>query len=415
MSGHKQRDLYRPTTGGPSSGDVLVYREEFLQRSETFIRDHLVEMPRYRVAALARTVLPNGLRVPGVPLHLTRARTTAGRAVQFAGYRAGADHTRLLDLATRSTLSALKPDLVHAHFGPDAALVARAAVSHGVPLVATFHGFDLTKTPEALRGRMTYEHYLEMGDALFGKLAGIITVSNFLRTKLLARGVDPSRIEVIACGVDTSTVRFVPPPVHGPVLFVGRLTAKKGVDDLIRAAASLPDPPDVVVIGDGPMRSSLEDLASSLRVRVDFRGAATSGEVRAAMANASLVAMPSKRAPSGDAEGLGVVALEAAATGRPVVGYRHGGLPEAVVDGSTGRLVSEGDVRGLAEALEATLSDPTDRARMGAAAREHVSNTFERAPLLARVADVYDRARRTSAATRSRGRASADDGRSASL
>ena len=109
------------------------------------------------------------------------------------------------------------------------------------------------------------------------------------------------------------------------------------------------------------------------------------------MQAASLVAMPSRRAHTGDAEGLGVVALEAAAAGRPVVGYAHGGLPEAVLDGVTGRLVPEGDVAALARALTDLRADPEQMQRYGTAAREHVRATFERSVLLGRIADVYDR------------------------
>ena len=383
---------YRPPADGESGGRVLVYREEFLQPSETFIRDHLLAMPRYSVAALANEVLPRRLEVPGVPLHLTRARGVLGRAVQFAGYRLRAPHDRLVDLATTTTLRRLAPDLVHAHFGPDAAYVARAANRLHVPLVATFHGFDLTKSAEAMRGaRVAYDVYLDMGAALFGRLSAILTVSDFLRRILVERGVDPDRIDVIPCGVDTASITWTPVRPDGPVVFVGRLTAKKGVADLIEAVGSVPDRPQVVVIGDGPLRAELEAQAARLRVEVDFRGVQSSAQVAAAMQSASLVAMPSRRAHTGDAEGLGVVALEAAAAGRPVVGYVHGGLPEAVLDGVTGRLVPEGDVAALARALVELRADPAAMQRYGTAAREHVRTTFERSALLSRVAEVYDR------------------------
>ncbi len=384
---------YRPPVTDQSPGRVLVYREEFLQPSETFIRDHLVDMPRYSVAAMANELLPRRLEVPGVPVHLTRARGPVAKAVQYGGYRLGAPKAKMVEIVTRATLRRLKPDLVHAHFGPDAAYIATATTAERVPLVATFHGFDLTKSAEALRGqRVAYDVYLDMGPALYPRLAAIITVSDFLRRELVARGVDADDIDVIPCGVDTSSIAWTPARPDGPVLFVGRLTAKKGVADLIRAIGLMPEPPPLVVIGDGPLRTELETLAAALRLAIDFRGVQDSEEVAGAIREASVVAMPSRRAPTGDAEGLGVVALEAQAAGRPVVGYAHGGLSEAVLDGETGRLVREGDVKALAAALEQVRSRPDLLADFAGAGRRHVERNFERSMLLGRVADVYDRA-----------------------
>ncbi len=383
---------YRPPAVGPSAGKVAVYREEFLPRSETFVRDHLLDLPRYSVAALTNELTEPRLDVPGVPVHLTRGRSVVERATQFAGYRAGVARARMVEHATSRTLVALRPDLVHAHFGPDAALVAAATTRRGIPLVATFHGFDLTKNDAALRGqRLSYDVYLQMGDALFDKLAAIITVSQFLRGVLLARGVDPAKIDVIACGVDTSQIEWTPPVPDGPVVFVGRLTQKKGVADLLRAVASMSDRPELVVVGSGPGHESTVALAAELNVQVDFQGARSSSEVAAAIRSSSMVVIPSKRAPSGDCEGLPVVSLEAAAAGRPVVAYAHAGLPEAVLDGVTGDLVPEGDVAGLAAAITALRGDPDRALRYGLAGREHVRRNFERRVLLDRVADVYDR------------------------
>jgi len=383
---------YREPAGGTPTGRVLVYREEFLQPSETFIRDHLLEMPRYAVAGLANERLEPGLQMPGLPVHLTRARGVVGRGVQFLGYRARVPRARMIGLAGAATLRRLRPDLVHAHFGPDAALIAAAAARTGTPLVATFHGYDLTKDPTALRGaRLSYDLYLDQGPRLLDQLAGIITVSGFLRDILVDRGVDPARIDVIPCGVDTDSIEATPPVPGGPVVFVGRLTGKKGVEDLIRATASMTDPPDLVVIGDGPLRAELTRLAENLRVAVDFRGARSSAEVAAAIRGSSMVVMPSRRAPTGDSEGLGVVALEAAAAGRPVVGYAHGGLPDAVLDGVTGRLVPEGDVPALSRAMASVRADHALAERLGRAGRGHVENHFQRRDLLNRVADVYDR------------------------
>ena len=225
-------------------------------------------------------------------------------------------------------------------------------------------------------------------------MSAVVTVSRFLKARLVEQGIEAGRISVIPCGVDTSMFDWTPHRPGGPVLFVGRLVEKKGVGDLLEAVHASHISRRVVVIGDGPLRAQLEQQASRLRLDVRFEGVMDSGSIRSAMQAASVIAMPSRTAANGDAEGLGVVALEGAASGRPVVGYRHGGLPDAVIDRVTGRLVDEGDSRALGRALCEVLDDPVLADRRGRAGREHVARNFERSALLSRVADVYDSVRR---------------------
>ena len=83
-------DLYRPSLEeAPDAPRALVFREDFLALSETFVRDHLLYLPRYRVAASARSLNDPSLPVPGVPVHMLRATSVPGRVRQFAGYRLG--------------------------------------------------------------------------------------------------------------------------------------------------------------------------------------------------------------------------------------------------------------------------------------------------------------------------------------
>lgn len=386
-------EMYRPSLEGTRDAPrALVFREDFLALSETFIRDHLADMPRYRVAALAGSLSDPTLPVPGVPVHLLRSTSFVGRARQFAGYRLGVPQSRMITVAAREVLRTLRPDVLHAHFGPDAALVSAAAAGAGVPLVATFHGYDATQGLDSLRGgRISNDLLVDHWAAVISRLSAVITVSGFLRQCLLARGVPDEKIEVIPCGVQTSAIAWSPPPADGPIVFVGRLVEKKGVSDLLHAVALVESPPRVDIVGDGPLASELRALAAGLRIDVRFLGALPTAEVIATMCTGRMVAMPSKTASNGDSEGLGVVALEASAAGRPVVGYRHGGLPDAVLDGHTGTLVEEGDVSGLAAAIRSMSSDPDQRLRYAVAGRAHVEANFERSVLLDRVADVYDR------------------------
>ena len=141
------------------------------------------------------------------------------------------------------------------------------------------------------------------------------------------------------------------------MLYVGRLSAEKGVLELVEACRDLP----LVVVGDGPLRAQVPG-ALGFVAPAELAGS----HYRAA----AIVAAPSRR------EGYGVVAREAMAWGRPVVASAVGGLTDAVEDGVTGLLVPPGDVAALRSSLQLLLGDAELRARLGAAARARAAEHF---------------------------------------
>lgn len=181
-----------------------------------------------------------------------------------------------------------------------------------------------------------------------------------------------------------------PPPVGSHRLVcAGRLEVQKGFDLVIDALARLwPGHPSLrlVVAGDGPARPALEEQARALGVddAVEFRGWVSPGEVPALLQSAAVVVMPSR-----DHEFFGLVALQAAQVGRPVVASSLGGLPEVVVDGTTGVLFPPGDAAALAAAVGALLDDPARAARMGAAARRRAVERFRWGDFVAAHEAVY--------------------------
>ena len=106
-------------------------------------------------------------------------------------------------------------------------------------------------------------------------------------------------------------------------------------------------------------------------------GSKSSEEVRSYMQQAEIFALPSQTAPNGDSEALGIVFNEASACGIPIVSTRHGGIPEAVLHGETGLLVSEGDDAALAHALVTLLKNADLRSKMGQRGREFVLEVFD--------------------------------------
>jgi glycosyltransferase involved in cell wall biosynthesis len=160
---------------------------------------------------------------------------------------------------------------------------------------------------------------------------------------------------VVASGVDIP-VEVGEPDEPPHLLFVGRLSEEKGVEELLEATRNLPR----VIVGDGPLRNLVPDAVGFVPPR----------ELGGYYERAAVVVCPSRR------EGYGVVAREAMARGRPVVATAVGGLFDAVDDGVTGLLVAPRDPRALRAAIQRLLSDAGLRRRLGAAARERASERF---------------------------------------
>ena len=160
--------------------------------------------------------------------------------------------------------------------------------------------------------------------------------------------ISSRKVQVLAMPVDIERLPSpTPAPENGPFLGVGRLVPEKGFDLLIEAAA-LVDPskrPEIVIVGVGPERAQLDALARRLNVELHLPGAVSPKDIGDWYRKASVVVVPSRR------EGFGLVAAEAAASARAVVGTRVGALPQLIDDGISGLLVEPQNVEALAEAL----------------------------------------------------------------
>ncbi len=170
------------------------------------------------------------------------------------------------------------------------------------------------------------------------------------------------------------------PHPHGPIVFVGDLSRDKGVEVLLEAHRRMAHPPELLLAG-----RTFEDVPLELSPGARTLGLLPHAEVRALMASASVVAVPSIVADC-----CPTVVLEAMAAARPVVGAASGGIVDLVADGETGVLVAPGDADDLARALERLGTDPARAAAMGQAGHERVRR-FTASPVVERIEAVYER------------------------
>ncbi len=230
-------------------------------------------------------------------------------------------------------------------------------------------------------------------------------VSRYTRGRFASAFGANAALEHLPPGVDTD--RFVPDEVaraelraryrlgqRPVVVCLSRLVPRKGQDMLIRALPSIRQRVHgaaLVIVGGGPYHATLRRLAHSFGVadHVVFTDGVPGNELPAHHAMADVFAMPCRTRGAGlDVEGLGIVFLEASATGVPVVAGRSGGAPETVRDGETGVVVDGWDVGAIAASVSDLLADPDRAAKMGAAGRRWVVDNWQWRTQAARLAEL---------------------------
>jgi alpha-maltose-1-phosphate synthase len=310
-------------------------------------------------------------------------------------------------------------DLVHSHTWYANLGGHLAKLIHGIPHVVTTHSLEPLRPwkREQLGGGYELSSFCER-TGLEGADA-VIAVSNGMRDDVLAAypGVDPDRVEVVYNGVDPDVYRVVEgtevltangvDPTRPYAIFVGRITRQKGVVHLLDAAAHLPAGTQLVLCAGAPdtpaiaeeFRTRIAELAGAPVDIVWIERMLPRDEVVQLLSRARVFVCPSIYEP------FGIVNLEAMGCGLPVVASAVGGIPEIVRPGETGYLVAfepgddgvgspaepEAFARELAARVTELLEDGEAAARMGAAGRQRVEDTFSWAAIAAETAALYRR------------------------
>jgi colanic acid/amylovoran biosynthesis glycosyltransferase len=281
-------------------------------------------------------------------------------------------------------------DLVHAHFGMVGCGVAPVCRSLRIPLIVTTHGYDVTAVPRR------WPAYVAALRRLFDECPFFIVVSEDMKGKLIDLGCRPEKIRVSYLGVPIDEFAFVDRSQRtGPVRFLhaGRLTAKKGVPDLVRAfAQAFPEPGMAVldIVGNGEEETTVKEMITPCAPAnpVNLFGRANQEQIRQHYAQADAFVLNSREAPDGSREGLPISTLEAAATGLPALSTYHAGIPESIRHGETGLLVQEFDQDALVDALR-QMADRERRLTMGHAARAFMEERFALDKCNARLGEMY--------------------------
>ena len=287
------------------------------------------------------------------------------------------------------------PDVIHAH---DWLVTYAGAVLKdlaGVPLVATIHATELGRHGGRLPGSVQrYIHEVERW--LVAEAERVVTCSAYMREEVrCSLNADEDRLDLIPNEVDVDAygsrvvdVRSELWPADRPtLLFAGRLEYEKGVQTILDALPSLPGA-GLVVAGDGTYRQTLDRLVADrgLGDRVRFEGFVGEGRLRELYQAADVAVVPSLYEP------FGLVALEAMASGTPLVVSDTGGLREIVEDRVTGLLVPPADPVAFAGAARSLLADRPLAARLAGAARSSLDARRSWRGAAVRTAETYRRA-----------------------
>lgn len=342
-----------------------------------------------RVLAPSAPGLPSSAEIGGIPVQRFRYAPRHYETLAYTGTmaedvaRSWSARLALAGMVAAETEAILRSartwraDLVHAHWWfPNGVAAATAARISGEPLVITSHGTDvrlLARSPRAASlARYTY-----------GAASAVTCVSSWLAS----HAAPFTRRPPVVAPMPVATELFAPTTIRADdrILFVGRLSAQKGVELALRAFARMRVTAQLRIVGDGPARAVLQRLATELGVasRVEWLDPMPQSELATVLANATILVVPSSE------EGLGLIAAEAQLCETPVVAFASGGLTDVVRDGETGVLVPAGDVNALSTALDALLLDAPRRASLGTAGRTAALATFAPDAVARRYATLY--------------------------
>lgn len=302
----------------------------------------------------------------------------------------------------RSVLTAERPDIIHAHFGP---MGVKLAGQHpeDAPLVTSFYGYDLSQVVTSggsVKDRLRSRYYRRRYSELFKRGDLFLVEGPAMKEKLIEAGCPEHKAGIQHIGINVEEIEpNYPNGGVDSVLMVGRFVEKKGMPDGIRAFGRTFSGTDTtlrIVGGEashGYSESDLREVAKGADVgnQVKFTGYLDHQEYLREVQNCDVLLVPSKTASDGDSEGgAPTVILEAQAKGKPVIGTRHADIPYYVSDGVSGGLADPGDISGISKELQRLIEDPGLLREYGYQGRQYVLQHHDIHDLIVELEEKYD-------------------------
>ena len=368
--------------------DILSITKSFVPRSQSWLYDQIAHLKRHHVHVLTQERF-NADEYSHSPVSLLPSGRSFLSRLKRVPYRMFGMLPPVFTRRARERIAALLADggfrLVQAHFGWVGIDTAETVEEHGLPFVIWIYGADVFHEAQARR----FPKHISRKHTY-------CCTSHALKTRLEQLGCPADRVHVIYPGV---RIPAELPERTGSdrvrIISVGRLVPFKDPMALLRIARMLRDRGCPICwqhLGRGPLRAKMETGIRRYGLAGNFtlRGAVPHEEVLAAMRDSDLMVHAAVVQPDGRRESFGVVLAEAAAAGLPIVSAAVGGIPEIIRDGTTGFLVQENDIEGMAAKAQLLASEPEMRRRLGHAAHRHAQETFELAHQVEKLDSFYD-------------------------
>lgn len=375
---------------------VLHIRKKFSILSETFIYDMVTELEDQFGEQHVLTFQIENFRDRPFPriyeahvqnrFHpwrlLHRVKATLG-LIPHSMYLWPLIRERLQDV-----LDEIKPDIIHAHFGPEGALIAPVANKLNIPFVTSFYGYDASRLLDDSTWRETVQSLVLQGNT--------ISLCNRMRAHLISMGACPDRSHIVHLGKSLDAYRFSPSDRVIRFLSIGRMAEKKGHMDAVEAFARVLQRypyAHLDIVGGGELLQQVQERVEEkqLQASISIHGPQPHHRVKALLQNADAFLLCSKKASNGDCEGTPAVLLEAQAVGLPCVTTKHAGIPEIIPRENHHLLAEEGDIDGIAQRIEWLLrAKSSDIRSITERGREHIHAHFDVKKEAARLHQIYE-------------------------
>ncbi|MEX0685952.1 MAG: glycosyltransferase [Balneolales bacterium] len=327
---------------------VLHFKTSYLNQSETFINRLVRNHKDYEpvISTAFKKEYTEGLNIYEMPKYgikgfLNRTQLKLNRSPQFLN----------------NVILKEQPSVIHGHFALDSYRLLSVSRRNKIPLIVNFYGYDVMRLPKEFGWKTRYNR-------LKAQAAHYIAGSEDMKNNLTEMGFPEERIEVIKLGLDMDNISFRPKQKAGlNLMMVGRMVEKKGYEYALKAVSILKQknyPVHIDLYGDGSLKPFLKDLCKALDIEdiVTFNGNTPNRTIITELYHHDILLIPSVQAEDGDREGIPQTIVEGMASGIPVIGSYHAGIPELVINGETGLLVKERDELEIAHSIIKLYKNP---------------------------------------------------------